>query len=76
VTLLLTFAFRAVLEPKEVRPEHRLHLQLTNRHGDPQLSLFVEFRTQDIDALTEEAAIAAPIPLYAFPGRRTRPFSD
>jgi len=62
--LPVTFAFRVVLEPRELRSEHRLRVQVMDYSADKVLGQFqFDFRVQKPDPVREEAAFAAPIPL-------------
>src|SRR5207248_619335 len=62
----LTFAFRAVLESRELREKHGLKLRLTTSMGDHIAALEVSFRVEDPEGRTEEAALAVPVPLHPF----------
>jgi hypothetical protein len=72
--LPVTFAFRVVLETRELRDRHKLHLQLMDYSSDRATGeLEINFRIEDPESATEEAALAAPIPLNVLevpgPGR-------
>jgi hypothetical protein len=66
--LPVTFAFRAVLESRELRSTHTLHLELTDSaSGDAVAAVEVNFvRTEDTESGALEAGLAAPVPLQMF----------
>jgi hypothetical protein len=72
--LPMTFAFRVVLEPRELRPRHALSIRLVDPVGDAVYGrLQLTFEVEDPAAAREESALATPVPLGAFevpgPGR-------
>jgi hypothetical protein len=64
--LPVTFAFRAVLESRELRDRHTLSLEIVNYAGDVEATAELVFEVQDSKPSTEEAALTAPIPLGGF----------
>jgi len=74
--LPITFAFRAVLETRELHEQHALHLELINMYEQERIEAaadLVFYVGPERQQLTEEAALAAPVPLSALviqrPGR-------
>jgi hypothetical protein len=63
--LPIIFALRVVLEPREIRPEHTLHLRLLTKSGDEKGRIDITFRVSDETNRNEEAALALPVPLGA-----------
>lgn len=69
VRLPLTFALRAVLEPRELQRHHKLHLELVDHAANLQGALDLTFEVEDPDRPTEEAALVVPVSLEPLPLR-------
>jgi len=63
--LQITFAYRAVLESRELRNTHVLKLSLVDARNGFRSSAEVIF-TRGTDPAYEEAALSAPVPLDIF----------
>jgi hypothetical protein len=69
--LPITFALRAILEPKELHPEHHLRVRLVSQQGKVEGIIEITFKIPDPGAATEEAALVVPVPLGSFGVERT-----
>jgi hypothetical protein len=66
-SLPITFAFRAVLESREIRPSHTLRVELTDsttEHVEAALETNFTFSSEETE-IPPEAAAVAPLPLNA-----------
>jgi hypothetical protein len=64
--LPVTFAFRAVLETRELRPRYQLLLSLLNYNGETQGVIEANFEVTGEPPSAEEAGLATPISLRPF----------
>ncbi|HCU11852.1 MAG TPA: hypothetical protein DGB72_06995 [Gemmatimonadetes bacterium] len=65
-SLSMALAVRLVLESRELRDEHTLHVRLTTPQDEQLGSIQISFIARGLQEPNAEGAIAAPVPLSGF----------